>query len=225
LQNVLTLFISIYINTMDKFQHKYRIPSARLQHWNYGAMGAYFITICCHNHKHFFGKIVETPCLASPLQQAAKPAVNPQPPVPPQPTANPNPNQHMLLNALGDIVQAEWLRTIKLRPDMNLELGNFVVMPNHFHGILIIGNNPYNASQDTQINDTNNFGPQSKNVASIIRGFKSAVTMYAKKSGIEDFAWQARFYDHIIKDAQAFENIQNYIVNNPANWNKDKFYN
>lgn len=44
---------------MDKFQNKYRIPSARLQNWNYGWNAWYFVTICTQNRKHFFGNITE----------------------------------------------------------------------------------------------------------------------------------------------------------------------
>ena len=43
---------------MDKFKNKYRIASARLQSWDYGDDGAYFITICTKNREHFFGEIV-----------------------------------------------------------------------------------------------------------------------------------------------------------------------
>lgn len=39
-----------------------------------------------------------------------------------------------------------------------------------------------------------------------------------------EFSWQSRFHDHIIRNAQSFENIQNYIAGNPANWEKDTFY-
>ena len=46
---------------MEKFQNKYRIPSARLQNWDYGANGAYFITICTKNMAHFFGDVVSVP--------------------------------------------------------------------------------------------------------------------------------------------------------------------
>jgi hypothetical protein len=45
---------------MDKFNNKYRIPSARLQSWDYGANGAYFITICTQNREHLFGEILDT---------------------------------------------------------------------------------------------------------------------------------------------------------------------
>ena len=45
---------------MDKFKNKFRIPSTRLQSWDYGDDGAYFITICTKNREHFFGEILET---------------------------------------------------------------------------------------------------------------------------------------------------------------------
>ena len=161
----------------------------------------------------------------------------------------------MHLNEIGLLTETEWLKTISLRPDMNLELGNFVVMPNHFHGIIIIGDNEYNrddadvggddadvggrdamhrVSTNTSTSITsspsnpnspaNRFGPQSKNVASIIRGFKSSVTTHARKMGHAQFQWQPRFHDHIIRDAHAFEKIQQYIANNPINWKDDKFH-
>ena len=195
----------------DKYHNKYRIPSARLQSWDYGSNAAYFITICTKNREHYFGEIV---------------------------------GDTMGLSTIGLQVEQEWIKTPAMRPDMNLELGNFVVMPNHFHAILIIGENKYNteggvirrdamhgvstgSNTPTDVNDpttTNQFGPQSKNLASIIRGFKSAVTTYAKINGIFNFAWQSRFHDHVIRNADSFERIQNYIANNPLNWKDDKFY-
>ncbi|MCA1764294.1 MAG: hypothetical protein LC664_15070, partial [Flavobacteriales bacterium] len=63
----------------------------------------------------------------------------------------------------------------------------------------------------------NKFGPQSQNLASIIRGFKIGVTKNARLIN-PDFAWQPRFHDRIIRDDRAFQNISRYIVNNPKNW-------
>ncbi|MBO9683216.1 MAG: hypothetical protein J7502_11205 [Flavisolibacter sp.] len=107
------------------FQNKYRIASARLQSWNYANDGMYFVTICTKNRQCYFGEIVnlpvETQCIAS-LQQ--------------QPTLNPT--------EIGKIARDEWFKTPELRPDMNLELGEFIVMPNHIHGIILIGKNEYN---------------------------------------------------------------------------------
>jgi len=69
----------------------------------------------------------------------------------------------------------------------------------------------------------NQFAPQSKNLSSIIRGYKSAVTTYARKNGIE-FDWQPRFHDHIIRSMDDYHRISNYIINNPNKWETDKFH-
>jgi putative transposase len=68
----------------------------------------------------------------------------------------------------------------------------------------------------------NAFQPQSKNIASIIRGYKSAVT---KRSRIilPEFAWQQRYYDHIIRNNKAHFTISKYIQENAENWNADCF--
>ncbi len=198
----------------DKFQNKYRIPSARLQNWDYRWNGAYFVTICTQGRESYFGEIVDG---------------------------------KMKLSEIGEIVEYEWLKTYEMRPDMNLQMGEFVVMPNHFHAIIIIGENMYNTKRgmeygaacgtersrdamhcvstigDTTINESKNkFGAQSKNLASIIRGFKSSVTVNARHIHA-DFAWQSRFHDHIIRNDDSFQRIRTYISTNPANWQNDKF--
>jgi REP element-mobilizing transposase RayT len=191
----------------DLFQNKYRISSVRLQSWNYANAGMYFITICTKNRECYFGKIiVETQCIAS-LQQ---PALN--------------------STEIGKIAYDEWFKTPELRPDMNLELGEFVVMPNHIHGIICIGENEYNhdghgrdAMHCVSIEYKNQFTPQSKNISSIIRGYKSAVTTYARKNNIP-FNWQSRFHDHVIRSKDEYARISDYIINNPVKWRDDKFY-
>lgn len=118
-------------------------------------------------------------------------------------------------------------------------------MPDHFHGILIIGGNPYNdhgaragkiamhrdytgaMHRDSTgamhrdytgaIHRDSTFGPQSKNLASIMRGYKSSVTTYARKNGI-DFNWQSKYYDHIIRSQAEYERISYYIRQNIINW-------
>ncbi len=195
----------------EKFKDKYRIKSARLQNWDYSASGMYFITICTANRKYFFGEIE---------------------------------NGKMQLNEIGQCVKQQWLKTFEMRPDMNLQMGEYMVMPNHFHAIIIIGDNQYNMKRganaqrggddhrrdathcvSTTTNaSTNKFGSQHKNLASIVRGFKSSVTTMARKNGNTNFGWQPRFYDHIIRNNKSFETISNYIINNPLKWEEDKFY-
>jgi len=69
----------------------------------------------------------------------------------------------------------------------------------------------------------NQFGPQSKNLASIIRGFKTGVTKNARVIHL-DFAWQSGFHDRIIRNIEEYQRISTYIRNNPANWQDDKFF-
>ncbi|MEQ9440067.1 MAG: transposase, partial [Cyclobacteriaceae bacterium] len=76
----------------------------------------------------------------------------------------------------------------------------------------------------TTTNTNNTFGPQSKNLASIIRGFKSAVTTRARKMGNPHFAWQSRYHDHIIRHGVSFRRISQYIRNNPLQWKEDRFW-
>lgn len=185
----------------ELFQNKYRIPTARLETWDYASQGMYFVTICTKSRECFFGNIQE--------------------------------NQ-VVLTDLGQVAQSEWLTNAELRRDMNSELGDFIIMPNHIHGIILIGENPYNNSSITRdamhrvstktINEAvNKFGAQSKNLSSVIRGYKSAVTAYAGKNNLP-FDWQARFHDRIVRSPSEYQNIANYIQNNPLNWPKDELY-
>jgi putative transposase len=94
-------------------------------------------------------------------------------------------------------------------------LDEFQVMPNHVHGLLCIDKLDY---QDWQ---PNTFGPQSKNLASILRGYKIGVTKHGKTEGVH-FGWQPRFHDRIVRDADELARIRHYIVENPANWETDQ---
>lgn len=146
-------------------------------------------------------------------------------------------DKKMELNETGKLAYQFWIEIPVHFPF--IELGNFVVMPNHMHGILIIDKNNTNVETgqcpvSTNTNpDTNKidktpgqlrFQNQGKNtISSIVGSYKSVVSKHAHKihSG---FAWQSRFHDHIIHDAKSFERIRHYIANNPANWKDDKFY-
>jgi putative transposase len=172
---------------MDKFLNKYRIASTRLQTWDYGSQASYFITICTKNRKNYFGEIIT----AAETQNVASL----------QPTA------------IGLIAHNNW-KEIPLHFPF-VELDEFVVMPNHIHGILFF-NPPW-------LHDwtTNKFGPQSQNLASVIRGYKASVKTFSTMNQIE-FAWQSRFHDRIIRSSKELSNTRQYIINNPANWHRDK---
>jgi len=170
----------------EKFQEKYRIPSARLQGYDYGQNGAYFITICTKNRNRYFGEIIETQYFAS-LRQTT----------------------------MGEIANEYWQEIPKHFPFIVLD--EYIIMPDHLHGILFIDKGE---NESLVIGYKNTFGPQSGNISSVIRGYKAAVKSFSTKSKIE-FAWQPRFYDHIIWDKDELNRIRNYIIQNPANWFRD----
>jgi len=197
---------------MKKYRNKYRIPSARASWWDYGRNAAYFVTICTQNRECWFGEITDGV---------------------------------MGLSGIGHIANSCWYETPNHFPFV--ELGAHIVMPNHVHGIIII-NKPDDGRNDghndgrtvgtqnfvetqniasLQRPDTNKpknqFGPQSQNLASIIRGFKTGVTKHARQIN-PDFTWQSRYHDHIIRDEKSYHNITQYIINNPLKWQEDKFY-
>ena len=143
----------------------------------------------------------------------------------------------MQLNDIGELAEKYWLEIPKHFPF--IELGNYQVMPNHVHGILIINkigslilNNDVvvetlhcNVSTTTEKDEQmSKISPAAGTVSTIIRSYKSIVTRESHLI-IADFGWQSRFHDHIIRDSESFERIQNYIENNPKNWKEDKFYN
>jgi REP element-mobilizing transposase RayT len=198
----------------EKFQNKYRIPSARLQNWDYGTNGAYFITICSKDMKHFFGEVADG---------------------------------KMSLNAIGKLAEEYWIEIVKQFP--YVELGNFQIMPNHMHGILIIDkirksvetrfiasnldNDDYNVetrliasvppAQEIGGFSGENNPMLSENIARIIRWYKGRCTFEMRKIN-ENFEWHSRFHDHIIRNSDSFERILNYIEKNPSKWEEDKFY-
>ncbi|HEX6847745.1 MAG TPA: hypothetical protein VF144_12245, partial [Chitinophagaceae bacterium] len=59
-------------------------------------------------------------------------------------------------------------------------------------------------------------------ISSMVGSFKSAVTKYTNRNKLP-FGWQTRFHDRVIRNADEFNSIRNYIINNPRNWANDKF--
>ena len=195
---------------MVLYQNRYRIESSRSQNFNYASNGAYFITICTKDRKRFLGKIIKLKnCLVPQIQ----------------------------LSKIGSIVRKCWLAIPDYFPFVILD--EFIIMPNHIHGIIIInhGDDCLNIVETgfkpvstefcvstimKKINNQNKFGPQSKNLPSIIRGFKIGVTKYCRRNTNIWNIWQSRFYDRIIRNEQELNRIRKYIVENPQCWKRDR---
>lgn len=133
------------------------------------------------------------------------------------------------LSEIGKIVQKYWFEIPKHFPFV--ELDEFIVMPNHIHGILIVNNVvPYVEKRQclfSTINENikiNRFQNQGKHtVSSIVGSYKSICTkMINKIQSNITFAWQPGFYDNIIRTEKSLYFIRQYIRDNPKNWEKDR---
>ena len=189
---------------MEKYKDKYRIPTNRLQGYDYGSNGCYYVTICTKNRNHYFGKIV---------------------------------NHEMQLSEAGAIAENIWLEIPKHFPFVILD--QYVIMPNHIHGILIFNKNDDccgDGDGRDAINRVFTTDDQPKtggitgvhnpmlhaNLGRVMRWFKGRVSFECRS--FIDFAWQERFYDRIIRDSNGLNNVRNYIFTNPQKWNDDDYY-
>jgi len=141
----------------------------------------------------------------------------------------------MHLSAIGEIVNQCWLELVD--DFANLSLDVFQVMPNHFHGIVVLWDdnrrdliNQIPTNQiPTGLNEFR-FGPvpgwqQMKNPkqtpGKIIRHCKAKATKKIHDAGFDGFLWQSKFHDRIIRGDDELDRIRGYIRNNPLNWRKD----
>ena len=184
-------------------------PRAR---WHDYTGADYFVTFCTKKRELYFGDVVDG---------------------------------KMELSEIGKWALTQIEQTVLIRQN-DVEIPMYVVMPNHIHLIVVFnGVSPCrdvsNASASNvsvsnvseleiikpNISDARGaslqFGPQSGNLSSVVRGIKSAVTKYAIEHDIP-FAWQSRYHDHIIRNQMEMNRIADYIENNPLRWELDRFY-
>ena len=139
-----------------------------------------------------------------------------------------------MLPELGKIAEKYWLEIPQHFKFVKID--RFVIMPNHIHGIIII-NNKSEAQKNHQVNaiKKENIGnkrstlmshlsPKKDSLSAIIRSYKSAVTKWGNKNDADNFRWQSRFYEHIIRNEKSLNNIRKYIIDNLANWENDENY-
>ena len=177
-----------------------RRKSTRLQHYDYAETGGYFVTICTYNRKSLFGNVQDG---------------------------------LMVLNDLGQAVRSEWLRTPEIRREADLDA--FQVMPNHLHLIVFIHRGlPPGRSNGENEEAPENAGasgsaprhrpqrpPQS--LGSLMAGFKAAATKRINHIRQTPGApvWQRNYYERVLRDERELEAAREYIIGNPAKWDKD----
>ena len=181
----------------------------RLYGYDYSSLGAYFVAICTKNKINVLGKIE---------------------------------NNEMYLNQFGEIVNSCWHDLINHYK--NIALDEYIIMPNHFHGIIwLVGNGlkpfqkttnqpvgnglkPFRRTTDQNITSTERNGlkpfPTQHGLPEIIRGFKTFSSRRVNEIKTnEPFRWQKSYFDRIIRNDKELNNIRNYIIQNPMNWEKD----
>ncbi len=188
----------------EKYNNKYRISSTRLAEWDYGANAQYFVTICTKDREHYFGAVIDNT---------------------------------MQLSPAGKLAQKHWQAIPGKFPFVVLDV--FVVMPNHIHGVIIIdkndeyrgrdGRDAINRVSTTTTTTTKHGGITGNknpmlwdNLSRVIRWYKGRVSFELHKQNA-GFAWQSRFYDHVIHNERSHRTIVEYIKNNPLKWEKDNY--
>ena len=127
-------------------------------------------------------------------------------------------DNNIKLSTLGQIIDKQWNNIPNLYDD--IELDEYVIMPNHIHGILIINKRT--------INERTGASPvPTVSISNIIGSFKSKTSIeylrWIKKNAlnISGQIWQRSFYDHVIRNDKSLNNIREYIINNPLQWDDD----
>jgi len=219
-----------------KYQNKYRIPSIRVQKWNYAWNGAYFVTICTDNQKHYFGEIKNGKMELSPIGVIADILWHEIPhhnsyvelgafTVMPNhihgiiiinnPAQTGHTDNAQIGHANNDNASAGHAENASAGHAENVQTG---------HALSLQGDAKSKSNPKPPPIGKNRYQNIGKNsLSSIIGGYKSAVTKHANRLELL-FKWQTRFYEHIIRDKKSFDNITRYIINNPEKWERDKFF-
>jgi len=181
------------LNTMTKFQNKYRIESARLKGWDYSTPWWYFITINAKDHICYFGEIKGGEMILNDIGRIIKEEWLKTAGI----RTNINLDKHVVMpNHFHGII------TIK-GPDVETHRVRLQAHPEETNK-----ENPDTITEVERIvkNDLGN----------IIKGFKSAATRRIWEAGNKSFAWQPRFYDRIIRNENELYFTRKYIARQAA---------
>ncbi len=128
-------------------------------------------------------------------------------------------NKKMVLSNQGIVVEECW-GSIPLHYK-NVGLGVVAIMPDHFHGIIILGGTTQSNTVETGHAPSLPTAENRQNrpsLGNIIGSFKSAASNKIHASGFPDFGWQVRYNDRVIRDKPELQRIERYIRDNPKNW-------
>jgi REP element-mobilizing transposase RayT len=183
--------------------------SIRLAGHDYSSPGYYFVTICLDNIRCMLAVASSGQTVGAghgqPLRQKHF--------------------SQLRLMPIGEIAKKYWMEIPDHFP--NVVVDEFVIMPDHVHGILKIrdaearnmvgvGHGQPLPKSPTRSNIYQHIIP--KSLGTIINHYKSAVTRWCRQNDFPQFKWQRSFHDHVLRDEQSLFQIRQYIQNNPADW-------
>jgi putative transposase len=183
----------------------------RLKEYDYSGQGAYFITLCTHHRECLFGAVTDGA---------------------------------MIMNDAGQMIDQWWREMLNKYPMINIDA--YTVMPNHFHGIIaIVGAAAPCSHRDESHNTTVGAALRGRpkaaepgqphrvapTLGNMIDWFKTMTTNEYIR-GVKRYRWspfpgrfwQRNYYEHIIRNEQDLTAVREYIVNNPAGWDKDDYH-
>ena len=200
--------------------------SIRLKGYDYSKEGLYFITICTQNREHLFGEITVGAGYSCPDNDRIK-------------VSRPDTDTKIKLNNIGEIIENEFLNLIKKYQNINLH--EYIIMPNHFHCIIEIVSYSVGNNENTEKTGWENLEKTGREnlektgrenpaptIGNIIGYFKYQTTkIYNEIMDIKNDKflkiWQRNYYEHIIRNEETYLKISNYIINNPLNWKEDRY--
>ena len=185
---------------MDNRRETHNRQSNRLPHYDYSQPGAYFVTLVTYERACLFGEIREG---------------------------------EVCLSATGQIVDRAWWAIPEHFAGVTVD--DYVIMPNHVHGVIWIDQDDVDTVREVGARHasplrgnggSNPRGVKPHSLGAIVGSFKSAVTKQIHKiRGYEHLrVWHRNYYEHVIRDEKAYEEITNYIATNPMNWELDREY-
>ena len=168
-----------------------------MKDYDYSQEGAYFVTICTHNHEYIFGEIEDGEIQYSEFGQIA----------------------------------AECWRWLGTQYEY-VELDEWVLMPNHLHGIIIMRRGEVTSpdpKRDAGASDNPKQGAETAplriyTLGQIIAYFKYQTTISFNKITRTpgNRVWQRNYYEHVVRGEEDLNQIRQYILENPIKWDMDE---
>ena len=213
----------------QKFNNKYRIPSARATWHDYNG-GLYFITICTKGMEHYFGKIQDNEMIYTETGKYAEKCISDIP--------NHFADAEIIIsqvmpNHVHLIVEIQNVETMHASSDKSTKHAHTVKTMHassdestkHAHTVETMHASslqPPRWKNEICDEKMHNISNKRGRISYVIGSFKSAVTKFANENN-KEFGWQSRFHDHIIRSQAELERIYEYIQNNVTTWNNDRF--